>query len=151
MAAKKKLRSGMEDRLVPALVAQGCEYEPLFLRYPAPLRRYIPDVVTPNGIAIEIKGWFKPADRSKMLAVRAAYPDLDLRLVLATPNQKLAKKSSTTNAMWCDKYGFKWAAKVVPDSWLSEPVNEAALSILNAAPRHNKKAAPADPSQLELL
>lgn len=136
----------MEERLVPGLVAHGCAYEPLFLHYPAPLRRYIPDVVTPNGIAIEIKGWFRPADRAKLLRVQLNYPNLDLRLVLATPHQKIAKTSSTTSAMWCDQHGFKWAAKVVPDEWLSEPINAVSLAILNAAPRRRPRAASQEPS-----
>lgn len=150
MAARKKLRSGMEDRLVPALIERGAQYEPLFLRYPAPLRRYIPDVVLKNGIAVEIKGWFKPADRSKLLAVKAAFPALDLRLVLATPQQKLGKKSKTTNAAWCEKNGIPWAAKEVPETWLSEPDNSASLAVLNDAPRY-KRSASKDPRQLEMF
>lgn len=148
---KRKLRSGMEDHLVPGLVAQGCMYEPIFLRYAVKsLRRYIPDVVTPNGIAIEIKGWFRPSDRTKLLDVKRMYPALDLRLVLGRPETKLNKKSKTTLAGWCNANGIPFAAKVVPESWLSEPVNLASLAILNAAPRR-KTTVSKNPQQMEMF
>lgn len=132
----------MELRLVPPLLAQGAQYEPLFLHYPLLRKRhYTPDVVLPNGIALEIKGWFPPADRSKMLAVKEQYPELDLRLVLATPRQTLGRGSRTTLIDWCEKHGFKWADNTVPAAWLAEPVNERSKAILDAAPKHNRRAA----------
>lgn len=116
-------RSKMEERLVPELIAQGAEYEPFFLRYTERNpKRYTPDVVLPNGVVIEIKGWFPPADRSKMLNVKASYPALDIRMVLASPEQTLSKSSKTTQAQWCVSNGFPWAHNCVPLSWiLAEP------------------------------
>jgi hypothetical protein len=125
----------MEAKLVPALLARGAEYEPLRLTYPAKPRQYVPDVVLPNGIALEIKGWFKSADRAKLLQVKLAYPALDLRMILASPNQKLNKTSLTTQAAWCDAHGLPWSHKEVPESWITEPTNVASLAVLNAAPR----------------
>jgi hypothetical protein len=130
----------MEADVIPPLLRRGAEYEPVFLEYPGSTRRYIPDVVLTNGIAIEIKGWFTSADRSKMIAVKAAYPFLDLRMVLASPNQKLNKKSKTTQAMWCDKHGFKWAHGCVPLEWVDAPYNEhSALTIASATRIVRKK------------
>lgn len=146
MAARKKtaFRSGMEQRLVPALLAFGAEYEPVFLRYASRRsRHYKPDVVLKNGIAIEIKGWFRPADRAKLLDVKAEYPQLDLRMVLASPRQKLSPKSKTTQAEWCEQHGIPWSEKEVPAAWLSATTNEASLAILAAAPRVNKTKAAA--------
>jgi hypothetical protein len=132
-------RSRMEDRLVPPLLAIGAEYEPIFLRYVQKPRGYTPDVVLPNGIALEIKGWFTPADRAKMLDVKRAFPALDLRLILASPRQKLGRQSATTQAAWCEQHGFPWADNAVPASWLAEPENAASAAILRDAPRHRSK------------
>ena len=135
---RAKLRSSMEDRIVPPLLKQGAEYEPIRLVYAAKPRAYKPDVVLPNGIVIEIKGWFRSADRAKMALVKQQYPNLDLRMVLASPFQRLNKTSATTQAMWCRQHGIPFADTSVPKAWLMEPINEASLRIINAAPRVRK-------------
>lgn len=117
---------------MPELLTRGAEYEQHELIYPS-LSKYKLDVALPNGIAIEIKGWFKPADRRKMLEVKREYPALDIRMVLGRPTNKLSKGSKTTEAAWCDKHGFPWAKKVVPESWHREPANRASQAILEAA------------------
>lgn len=143
MAGKQKSKDGyrsrMEARIVPRLLETGAAYEPILLRYTGKPRGYTPDVVLPNGVVIEIKGWFTPADRSKMLAVKQQFPALDLRLVLATPNQKLGVKSKTTLAGWCEQHGFPWAADDVPDAWLKEPVNSSSVEILRGATKRKRK------------
>lgn len=132
----------MEARLVPPLLERGAEYESLFLRYPPRKQRgYTPDVILPNGIALELKGWFKPTDRTKLIDVQAAYPALDLRLVLASPFQTIGRNSKTTQAEWCDAHGFPWANNEVPAAWLAEPTNSASQLILDAAPRHKTRRA----------
>jgi len=133
-------RSGMEKRLVPPLLLLGHQYEPLWLTYAAPDRKYTPDVVLSNGIALEIKGWFKASDRSKLLLVKAAYPLLDLRMVLASPHQTLSKKSKTTLAQWCVKHDIPWSDNGVPVSWLIAEVNSASKAILDGARRHKEAA-----------
>jgi hypothetical protein len=143
-------RSRMEARLVPPLLSRGGRYEPLFLRYPSRrVRGYTPDVVLFNGIALEIKGWFTAADRTKLLDVKAAYPALDLRMVLASPQQKIGRQSKTTQAMWCEQHGIPWSDNAVPDAWLAEPTNEASKAVLDAAPKH-KSAKPCSTMQLEI-
>lgn len=130
-------RSKMEARLVPPLLEQGAKYEPMFLRYRQQrVKRYTPDVVLPNSIALEIKGWFKASDRSKMIDVKATYPELDLRMVLATPNQTLAKTSKTTQAQWCEQHGFPWADNAVPLEWLQAPDNPASRAVIESAALH---------------
>ena len=44
---------------------------------------------------IEAKGFFKPSDRRKMLAVKEAHPHLDIRFVFMRDNT-LSKNSKTT-------------------------------------------------------
>ena len=43
--------------------------------------RYQPDFVLPNGIIVEAKGRLDVWDRRKMVAVKAARPELDIRFV----------------------------------------------------------------------
>jgi hypothetical protein len=129
----------MEARLVPLLLQLGAEYEPIRLLYPAKPRGYTPDVVLANGIVLEIKGWFTPADRAKMILVKAAYPLLDLRMVLASPQQRLGPKSKTTQAMWCEQHGFPWADNKVPEAWTLAAPHTPSLAIIAAAPRVKHK------------
>jgi hypothetical protein len=83
-------------------------------------RKYKPDVVLPNGIIVEVKGYWLPEDRTKHLLIRQSNPRLDVRFVFQNPNSKLRKGSQTTYAMWCDDYGFKWATRAIPPEWLKE-------------------------------
>jgi len=86
--------------------------------------RYTPDITlaTKSGsvIYVECKGWFKPEDRRKLKAVRDCNPGIDIRLLFSNPNKKIAKRSKTSYAQWCDKNGFKWTRWVVPQEWLDE-------------------------------
>ena len=52
------------------------EYETINLYYEiSEQRKYIPDIILPNGIIIELKGRFTSKDRKKMLLVIAQHPD----------------------------------------------------------------------------
>lgn len=83
-------------------------------------KRYIPDVpvVLPDGrkFYIEVKGWFRPEDRTKMIAVKAFNPDLDIRIVFAS-DSPLRKGSKTRYSDWCRKHGFEYAIGKVPERW----------------------------------
>ena len=90
-------------------------FEPGWIEYlkPAKVHKYLPDFVVGN-IIIEAKGRFESEDRSKHLLIRKQYghPDeggLDIRFLFSNPRQKISKKSQTTYAMWCERYGFKYA------------------------------------------
>ena len=83
-------------------------------------RRYTPDFILPNGIIIETKGRFVTADRKKHKLVKEQHPELDIRFVFSNSKTKISKTSKTTYAMWCDKLGFKYADKFIPEAWLKE-------------------------------
>ncbi len=123
--SKYAYRSGLEntnaEHIKQALKAP-VKYEAFQIIYTIPSRqtRYTPDFVLPNGIIIETKGRFMPADRQKHLLIKAQYPDLDLRFVFTNSREKLYKGSKTSYAQWCTEFGFKYADKYVPDSWLKE-------------------------------
>jgi hypothetical protein len=119
------VRSTLELDVLKDLNARGIafDYERDRLAYEVK-RFYTPDfnIRTASGgeIHIEAKGWFKPADRSKALAVRKENPDVDIRFLFSSPNTKIAKGSKTSNAGWCNLHGFLWCAHVVPQEWLDE-------------------------------
>lgn len=113
-------RSGLEERIADYLVNLGVDYEYESTKVPYVLRaNYTPDFILPNGVMLEAKGYFKPADRRKMKAVKEANPDLDIRIVFQSPHNKLNKGSKTTYAMWADKHGFPHCSfHNIPDTWL---------------------------------
>lgn len=114
-------RSGFEARVDRELRAQGitADYEPFSIPYTLE-KKYVPDFQLPNKIILEVKGYFPSEDRTKMRRVKEQHPDLDIRIVLARPKTRIAKKSKTTYAMWCERHGFPWAEGSVPADWLTE-------------------------------
>ena len=89
------------------------------------------ELIGDNIIVIEAKGFFKPSDRSKMLAVKKAHPNLDIRLLLQNNGFMYKAKKGTGRRTpdstdmrygdWCDKHGFPWAVGTeVPKEWIDE-------------------------------
>lgn len=124
VATKYGFRSGLEERVAEQLDQLGVEYtyEKVKLKYirPASEHIYTPDFVLSNGIIVETKGRFLSVDRMKHLLVRKHNPDLDIRFVFSNSAAKISKGSRTTYAMWCNKYGYKYADKIIPVEWLNE-------------------------------
>jgi len=118
---RTRKRSGFEAR-VAKLLPHGSLYEPVRLQYTV-THNYTPDFVLPNGVMLEVKGWFKPSDRSKLLAVKRDNPDADIRLVFQRANARLNRNSKTTYAEWCDKHGFPWCQwhpkTGLPKQWIN--------------------------------
>ena len=127
-AIKNGWRSGLEESLAADLRSKGITYkfEPTCLKYNVPSRtaRYTPDfwVTTRTGkvIVVESKGRFLTANRQLMLLVKAQHPNLEIRMVFSRSKETISKTSSTTYAMWCEKHGFQYADKLVPEEWLDE-------------------------------
>ena len=120
---KEGYRSGLEETLAEQLHKAGvvAEYEKLVIPYTDPkIHRYRPDFVLPNGIIVESKGRFLSSDRVKHLLVKSQHPDYDIRFVFSRSKQRLSKTSTTTYADWCEKHGFKYADKLIPEAWLKE-------------------------------
>lgn len=120
---KRRYRSGLEDQIAAYLEANQKElrYEQLKiewedLRY----RVYTPDFQLDNGIIIETKGKFDSDDRRKHVEVKKQHPELDIRFVFSNANAKLYKGAKSRYCDWCEKNGFKWAHRVIPESWLKE-------------------------------
>jgi hypothetical protein len=119
-AIKHGYRSGLEDSISKDLKERGVkfEYETFKIKYEVQENRtYTPDFILPNGIIIESKGRFTTTDRKKHLLVKKQHPDLDIRFVFSNSRNKLYKGSKTTYAAWCEKHGFLYADKRIPDEW----------------------------------
>jgi predicted nuclease of restriction endonuclease-like RecB superfamily len=120
-------RSGLEDKAAAQLKAAGLEllYETDKIHYVVPEsnHKYTPDFRLPKKggfFYVETKGIWDTADRQKHLLIKKQYPDLDIRFVFSNCNSKLYKGSKTTYAAYCDKHGFVYSHKTIPDEWLRE-------------------------------
>lgn len=124
VAKKNGFKSGLEDTVSQQIESKGIkvEYETEEIKYiiPASPHTYHPDFKLPNGIRVETKGRFVLADRKKHILVKEQNPQLDIRFVFTNSKNKINKKSKTTYADWCDKNGFKYADKVIPDEWFTK-------------------------------
>ncbi len=120
--AETGFRSPPEAKLSAHLerLAVAYTYEAFRLSYVTP-QTYIPDFGLPlQCLVLEVKGYFAPSDRTKMLRIRAAHPHLDIRFLFTNPNTRISRGSKTTYGAWCDKHGFPFAkGPYPPDDWLS--------------------------------
>jgi hypothetical protein len=94
-AIKAGYRSGLEETISLQLTSLKVPvlYETQKIKYEVnEIRSYTPDFILPNGIIIESKGRFVAADRN----------------------------SKTTYGDWCDKHGFLYADKLIPEEWIKE-------------------------------
>ena len=120
---KHGYRSGLEDRISEQLNGLGVpfKYEEFKIKYEVnEIRTYTPDFELPNGIIIESKGRFVAADRKKHLLVKEQFPRLDIRFVFSNSRGKISKGSKTSYADWCDKHGYSYADKLIPEEWIKE-------------------------------
>ena len=121
-------RSGLEVSLSRQIEEAGLavSYEQDKVKYVVPERTasYTPDfkIVRLDGthFFIEGKGIWDVQSRHKHLLIQEQWPDIDIRFVFSNQNARLYKGSPTTYAQFCDKHGFKYANRVIPDEWLEE-------------------------------
>jgi len=117
-------RSGFEYEAALNFDQRGIkyDYEPRAITYMVnEQKKYTPDFkLRDTDFYLEFKGWFKPADRKKALLFRESNPGIEIRFVFQNADNKIRKGSKTSYGDWCDKNGFKWANRVVPDHWVNE-------------------------------
>jgi hypothetical protein len=117
-------RSGLEEKVASQLQAAGIDpkFESIKIEWvePASKHKYCPDFPLTPHIHIETKGRFMPDDRKKHLLLKEQHPHLDIRFVFSRSATPITKGSKTTYAMWCDKHGFKYADKLIPEAWLKQ-------------------------------
>lgn len=121
-------RSGLENTIANQLMDLGINYTyectKLGFVQPAKKRTYTPDfkLTKKDGqiMFIETKGRFTREDRQKMELLKDQYPDMDIRLLFNNSRNKIYKGAKSTYADWCNKVGFKYADKTIPQEWLDE-------------------------------
>ena len=124
----KGYRSGLEDQLKSQLTESHKKYsyesEKISYIQPEKKRTYTPDFILDKKIGgkmyIESKGRWVLEDRKKHELIKTQYPEMDIRFVFSNPNAKINKKSKTTYADICTKFGWKFAKKNIPQEWLDE-------------------------------
>lgn len=128
MSNDNTYRSGLEEffaRLLEKLKVPF-EYEAEKLEYTIPARttKYLTDfrLKKKDGgyMYIETKGQLTSKERKKHLLLQKQHPEIDIRFVFGYAKNKINKNSKTTYIDWCEKHGFPWAEKALPDSWLQE-------------------------------
>jgi hypothetical protein len=121
VARKHGFKSGLEESISIQIGSKGIpvqyELEKISYIVPASKHTYNPDFKLPNGIFIETKGRFVPADRKKHLFIKEQHPEFDIRFVFTSSKNKISKNSKTSYADWCDKNGFLYADKFIPEEW----------------------------------
>ena len=142
---KGEFRSKEEARVSQALIELGYDIDYEKERFDYYLKRfYTPDFVVKGkhfDFYIEVKGWFPPDARSKLLSVVTHHPTLPLFVALAKPHAKLNKNSKTEVCQWCEKYGIAWCPLPIPTDFLQQWVNGLRLSYrAPSAPRQTRRA-----------
>ena len=128
VAIKHGFRSGLEDTVNDMLKEhnKSFSYESEKISYiqPETKHNYTPDFVLNKIVGgkmyVETKGRWVKTDRLKFDLIFEQYPGIDIRFVFQNPNAKLYKGSKTTYAQYCDKKGWRWAKKEIPEEWLKE-------------------------------
>lgn len=120
---REAVRSGLEARIKKQLEEDGIpfEYESVKLPYTITKhKKYTPDFIFPNGLYLEAKGRLTSESREKMIAVKEAHPDINLR-ILFQRDQPIRKGSKTLYSTWAEKCGFIWAVgEQIPEEWIKE-------------------------------
>lgn len=127
----KPYRNRFEQKTGEHLAQEGVqfEYETERLSYTVE-GQYTPDfiLITKRGrkIYIETKGnglSFDGHVKRKMIAVKKAHPELDIRILFYSDGKCGPKRKDGTfmrQMEWAAKYGFKAAVKDIPKEWLEE-------------------------------
>lgn len=119
-----QMKGTFEQAVLSDLDGRGVSYlyEPDKLAYYVE-RHYIPDLKLGTMI-VELKGYFRQDSQRKMKAVKAQYPEMDIRFVFQKASATIqgAKKRKDGTKMtcgeWADRQGFVWAEGTIPEEWL---------------------------------
>ena len=114
-------RSKYEATVCADLESRGVtyQYEPTTLKYTYEAN-YVPDLLLPNGVFVELKGFLDYEDRRKLESVLRSNPGIKLR-ILFYRNNRLRRNSKTLYSDWAERVGIPWAVgNSIPEDWLSE-------------------------------
>lgn len=125
MTKQRKRKNPSEERLykkLKKLSGKRVSYETEKIDYVVS-KTYIPDfpLRKKDGtlMFIEYKGYLRPSDRAKMIAVKKCNPNLDIRIVFARDNY-LTKRKKSRYSDWARSNGFPCSIGTVPKEWVDE-------------------------------
>jgi len=127
----KPYRNRFEQKTAEDLNGKNVTFEYESERLPYIVEgKYTPDFIikAKNGrkIYIETKGnglSFDGHAKRKMIAVKKANPDLDIRMLFYSDGKCGPKRKDGTfmrQSDWAIRYGFPYAIKDIPDEWYAE-------------------------------
>jgi hypothetical protein len=114
-------------KLIKGLLPRGADlgYETEKLTYTL-TKDYVPDFIVTkkdgSKIYIEAKGLGRAFDydaRSKMVAVKQAHPDLDIRIVFMA-DRPFSKGGKMRPSDWARKNGYVCSINEIPEEWFNE-------------------------------
>ena len=114
-------RSRLEENISDLMTELGVDHDYEATKIPYTIEHvYTPDFFLPNKhIYLEAKGYWRPEDRRKIKTIKEQNPDIDLRMIFQHPFNTISKKSKTTYAQWCERYGILWSSyHNLPLEWL---------------------------------
>lgn len=103
----KGYRSKFEKAVADELKALKVNYGYESIKVPYTLsRQYVSDFSF-GDLLLEVKGYLRRTDISKMLAVKKQNPNVRIVFLFMAPNKPMIG-SKTTHAEWAEKNGFEW-------------------------------------------
>ena len=104
-----RFRSKLEAKVAPLLGADW-EYEKTRVKYTV-AHTYTPDF-TKGHLVVEVKGYFRPGDQRKYLAINEEIrrDGKELVFIFSNPNKPVRKGAKLTHGKWCDKHGIAYYA-----------------------------------------
>lgn len=100
-------RSKLEETVAKKL-GKGWEYEAVQVEYVLE-KTYLADFAKGDTV-VEVKGFFRPGDQAKYLAVRDTCREngLTFMFILSHPDKPVRRRAKLTMAEWCDKHNIPW-------------------------------------------
>lgn len=114
-------KSGLERTVAANLSSRGIKWRYEDRELPYILEGvYHPDFSLPgHPFILEVKGYLDRESKRKMVAVKKAHPDIDIRFLFADANKRITG-TRQTHGTWATKNGFKFCEREVPEAWLNE-------------------------------
>lgn len=107
-APPKGFRSGFEKQVADKLKVLKIKYEYEKIKLPYILEsKYVSDYSLEDGTLIEVKGYLRRTDITKMKAIRAQYPDQRIVFLFQAPHKKISGQKQT-HAEWAERNGYEW-------------------------------------------
>ena len=105
-----KYRSKLEGKVARLLGAKW-KYEARKIPY-VMHRNYTADFIDEEDIVLEVKGFFRPGDQAKYIAVRDAVAKEGKQFVFcfSDPNKPVRRGAKLTHGLWCEKHDIPYTS-----------------------------------------